>query len=84
MFRESCIETDYAYIKDLARLGRDLSKTLIVDDTLHSFGYQLDNGILIKTYEGEANDNALLHLWTILMKIKDEPDLREALKNIKV
>jgi len=60
-----------------------LSKTLIVDDTLPAFGYQIDNGILIKTYEGKK-DNALLHVLAVLMKIKDEPDLRLALKNAKV
>ena len=63
IFRDACIATEFAYIKDLAILGRDLSKTLIVDNTLHAFGYHIDNGILIKTFEGEENDKALLHLW---------------------
>ncbi len=78
------MNTDFAYVKDLSILGRDLSQTLIVENTLHAFGYHLDNGILIKTFEGEKDDCALLHLWKLLMEIKDAEDLRVALKAAKV
>ena len=84
VFRQACLSTDYAYVKDLSVLGRDLSQTLIVDNTLHAFAYQFDNGILIKTFAGEKEDDALLHLGKLLMKIKDEEDLRIALKTVKL
>jgi TFIIF-interacting CTD phosphatases, including NLI-interacting factor len=37
-------------VKDLGNLGRDLSKTIIVDNLAENFALQPDNGIFIKTW----------------------------------
>lgn len=66
-------------MKDLNILGRELSNTVIVDNTLHAFTYQIENGILIKTYEGNKTDRALTNLAAFLLHIKDAKDLRTAL-----
>jgi CTD small phosphatase-like protein 2 len=46
-------------MKDLSRLGRDLSKTLIVDNIAENFASQPENGIEILTWTGDAHDREL-------------------------
>jgi len=54
-------------LKDLSKLGRDLSKTLIVDNLPENFRMQPDNGIAIKAWYDDHEDNALLELAPVLI-----------------
>jgi CTD small phosphatase-like protein 2 len=53
------VTEDGVYLKDLARLGRDLSRTIIVDNISDNFERQWENGIEIKTWVGDATDREL-------------------------
>lgn len=69
------------FIKDLRKLGRPLSKTIIVDNTPQNFSLQPENGIAIKSWNGEANDTELLGLSNYLKQVRLlNVDVRLALK----
>ena len=70
LYRESCTVIDNQYTKDISNLGRDLSKTIIVDNISQNFILQKDNGILISSFWGEdIHDKCLLYLGRILVTI---------------
>ena len=85
LYREHATKIGNKYIKDLSKIGRDLSKTLIVDNNPHSFKFQHENGILISSYFGEKNnDKALVELQKLLIKIyKEKGDVRESIEKHK-
>lgn len=45
LFRESCVFHRGNYVKDLSRLGRDLNKVIIVDNSPASYIFHPDNAV---------------------------------------
>ena len=86
LYRQHTIYRDNTFIKDLTKLGRDLSKIIIVDNMPQNFRLQKENGILINNYFGQDNgDNTLQLLGDILLKIAQSPgkDVRKKKKKYK-
>lgn len=59
LFRDSCSNSRNGYAKDLARLGRDLSDTIIIDNSPHAYIFQPDNALPILSYYDDACDTEL-------------------------
>ena len=70
--------------KDLMRLGRDMSKIIIIDNLKDNFKLQPNNGLFIKTWTSDINDNQLYDLEKILRDIAlfEVEDVRPVIEKI--
>ena len=83
LYRQHTVLINDVYIKDLSKLGRDLSKVVILDNKPQNYELQKENGIYIKSYYGNnQNDKVLCYLIPILNKIANNPqnDVRKEIK----
>ena len=72
------------YVKDLGILKDfcDLKEVVLIDNSVLSFAYHLDNGIPISPFYDSKNDSELLDIAIFLFKYADEIDLRDKLKEV--
>ncbi|XP_018522989.1 LOW QUALITY PROTEIN: CTD small phosphatase-like protein 2 [Lates calcarifer] len=88
LFRHRLYQDDCAcvlghYIKDLGTLGRDLSKTVVLDNAPHTYPYHLMNTLPIKSWSGESEDKELQKLIPYMEKLSTAEDFQEVLKKRK-
>jgi Dullard-like phosphatase family protein len=84
LFRQSCIKRNQFYIKDLRIIRNfDLKDIVLIDNSIISFAFQMDNGIPINAFTGkqnEAGDEELLYMVQFLENIFSAEDVRNPLR----
>lgn len=81
LYREHCIHFGSTAVKDLRILPhRKLCNTIIIDNSAHSFAYQLDNGIPIRPWRNNPKDRELLKLASYLRRLAKLKDVRVELR----
>lgn len=65
-------------------IGRDLSKTIIIDNIASNFKQQPRNGIAISTWTGQPDDISLFNLIPVMRKLAVEgvKDVRDGLERL--
>ena len=81
-FRQDCIFNSGLYIKDLFKVTNDLRDVIIIDNNPSSYVTNEDNGIPIKTWYDDLNDNELIKLIPLLKYLSNVDDVRNIIRQI--
>ena len=85
LYRQHTSVVGITYCKDLSKIGRDLGKTIIVDNLADNFKLQPNNGIHILTWLDDMKDTQLYDLGKILKDLvsRQPADIRPIIKKFK-
>ena len=78
LYRQHCVKPEQGvYVKDLSIIAdRNIKDIILVDNSIISFAFNLSNGVPIKAFLGEDNDEELLYMVTFLEEIFAKDDVR--------
>ena len=77
LYRDQCTFINGIYIKDLKRCNRSLKDLIIVDNSPIAYTFDSDNGLPIKTWIEDPDDNELMKLVPILEFLSKTKDVRK-------
>ena len=78
--REHCTFLNGIYIKELKKLNRDLSDLIILDNSPLAYSFDNDNGLPIKAWYEDKNDNELDKVYSLLEFLSKVKDVRNFIK----
>lgn len=81
LFREACVFHRGNYVKDLSRLGRDLNRVVIVDNSPMSYMFHPRNAVPVVSWFDDANDRELLDLIPFFKRLAEAEDIFAFLSN---
>lgn len=84
LYRQHCTPDGEFHVKDIVKLGRGLEKILIIDNLAESFQRQPENGILVKDWFDDMEDNELAMLIPFLRSLVESKvqDVREEIRKV--
>ncbi|XP_023678641.1 CTD (carboxy-terminal domain, RNA polymerase II, polypeptide A) small phosphatase-like b isoform X5 [Paramormyrops kingsleyae] len=83
LFRESCVFHRGNYVKDLSRLGRELSNVIIVDNSPASYIFHPENAVPVQSWFDDMTDTELLDLLPFFEGLSREEDVYSVLQNLR-
>lgn len=82
-YRNSCtLQPNNSYTKDIGIAGTRPERTILVDDSIASFGGKFDNAITIKPYVGDPQDRELDTLLSVINALNGVDDVRVILRYV--
>ncbi|XP_067832587.1 carboxy-terminal domain RNA polymerase II polypeptide A small phosphatase 2-like [Heptranchias perlo] len=82
LFRESCVFHRGSYVKDLSRLGRDLNKILIIDNSPASYIFHPYNAVPVTSWFDDLSDTELLTLIPAFEGLSQAEDVYTGLERL--
>jgi RNA polymerase II subunit A small phosphatase-like protein len=76
LFREHCVHYEGSYVKDLSLLDRDISQTIIIDNSPNSYLFHPRNAIACSSFIDDMEDRELFSINSFLTKISGVEDVR--------
>ncbi|XP_038609074.1 carboxy-terminal domain RNA polymerase II polypeptide A small phosphatase 2 isoform X2 [Tachyglossus aculeatus] len=83
LFREACVFHQGCYVKDLSRLGRDLHKTLILDNSPASYTFHPANAVPVQSWFDDMSDTELLNLIPVFEELSAADDVYRGLGQLR-
>uniref|UniRef100_A0A3Q1HYL1 Mitochondrial import inner membrane translocase subunit TIM50 n=1 Tax=Anabas testudineus TaxID=64144 RepID=A0A3Q1HYL1_ANATE len=83
LFRESCVFHRGNYVKDLSRLGRELSKVIIIDNSPASYIFHPENAVPVQSWFDDMTDTELLDLIPLFEGLSKERDVYSLLQSLR-
>jgi carboxy-terminal domain RNA polymerase II polypeptide A small phosphatase len=80
LFRENCVFHEGHYVKDLSLLNRELSSTIIVDNSPTSYAFHPENAIDCGSFIDDPNDIEMWLIGDFLVGIRSCEDVRSMCK----
>ncbi|SOV04031.1 related to PSR1 - plasma membrane phosphatase required for sodium stress response [Ustilago sp. UG-2017a] len=79
LFRESCYNHKGNYVKDLSQLGRDVGKSIIIDNSPASYIFHPNNAVPVSSWFNDPHDTELTDLMPFLADLANVDDVRAVL-----
>jgi len=87
LYRQHTCQNEYSNnIKDLSKLGRDINKTIIIDNVKDNFQLQKENGLHIKDFYDDVNDTELIDILPDMINLatrENQDDIRPCLRELR-
>jgi len=82
LFRESCVFHRGNYVKDLSRLGRDLTRVVIMDNSPASYIFHPDNAVPVSSWFDDMTDSELVDLLPFLETLSHVDSVYSVLRGV--
>ncbi|CAG0912667.1 unnamed protein product [Notodromas monacha] len=81
LFREACVFHRGNYVKDLSRLGRELERVVIIDNSPASYIFHPDNAVPVASWFDDMSDTELLDLIPYMDALSTTKDIYSYLRS---